>query len=268
MGMEQTRLEQTQAIERLATAEPIPEAFYAPSISDEFLRYLQGIEGGNYPRWLAAAVRVLSPKTIVELGSREGLSTASILSGLSSEEQVFYSVDVVEDLRYVSESAKMDPRFRPVVCDCRDIEALGTQYPVPETVGLLFLDTIHTYAQVSSEFHVWEPLLANGCLVAIDDIRLNDKGRFFDELTSEKYDMTDYCHVSGFGVFFYERRSAVSAEEALRRSRRVMEEVRGAAALEDAPHGDGRVSPKWPRLLHPRAAKTWFGSGRSNHPEE
>lgn len=211
-----------EQIEKLARNTYISEDFYAPTISDEFLSYLHGRKGGIYPRWLAAAIKILEPRIIVELGNREGLSTAAILNGLTNHNQQFYSIDIIEDLRYVSEKAKTDNRLKWVIGDCRDLSIFSHEYKIPSKVNFLFLDTIHTFEQVSSEFYVWEPLLANNCLVAIDDINLNDKGRFFDMLPYEKYNLTDLCHVSGFGIFFYHRTRPIPVEEAILRSSIVM----------------------------------------------
>lgn len=200
----------------------VPEAFYSATISDEFLSYLHGYQGGIYPRWLAAAVKVLEPRIIVELGNREGLSTAAILSALSDKKQIFYSLDIIKDLRYVSERAKNDDKFKWIIGDCLDLSIFLRINEIPKNINILFLDTVHTYEQVKNEFYVWEPLLADKCLVVIDDIRINDKGKFFSELPYQKYDLTDLCHVSGFGVFFYQRIEPVSVEKAIMRSYMVM----------------------------------------------
>lgn len=208
-------------IENVARNFFVPEEFYSPTITDEFLSYLQGRRGGIYPRWLAAAVQVLKPRIIVELGNRAGLSTAGILSGLSDEKQIFYSVDITKNLRYVSDRAKSDDRFKWVIGDCLDLSIFSTS-EIPKNINFLFLDTIHTYEQVKNEFYVWEPLLADKCLVAIDDIRSNDKGKFFDEMSYQKYDLTYLCHTSGFGIFFYQRTERGSVQEAIIRSCMVM----------------------------------------------
>ena len=210
--------ESIETINNTASNLFISEDFYSPTISDEFLSYLHGYQGGIYPRWLAAAVKVLEPRIIVELGNREGLSTAAILSALSDKKQSFYSLDIIKDLRYVSNRAKSDDRFKWIIGDCLDLSIFSRISEIPKNINMLFLDTVHTYEQVMNEFYVWEPLLADQCLVVIDDIRLNDKGKFFDELTHPKYDLTDLCHVSGFGVFFYQRTKPVSVDEAIMRS--------------------------------------------------
>ena len=73
-------------------------------------------------------------------------------------------------------------------------------------IDLIFFDTIHTYDQVKAEFELYKDKLSDGCIVLIDDTKLNDKGRFFDEITYEKYNLDLLCHnVSGFSGFVFKK---------------------------------------------------------------
>jgi cephalosporin hydroxylase len=73
---------------------------------------------------------------------------------------------------------------------------------IPVNVDFLFIDTEHTYEQVSREWAVYKRWLLDGAIVALDDIRMNDMPRFWNELQYEKLDLTEFCHPeSGFGVF-------------------------------------------------------------------
>jgi hypothetical protein len=70
---------------------------------------------------------------------------------------------------------------------------------------LIFFDTIHTYDQVKKEFDLYKDKLKDGAIILIDDIKINDKGVFFNEWEGEKYDLTDWCHISGFGLLIYKK---------------------------------------------------------------
>src|ERR1019366_3231724 len=99
---------------------------------------------------------------------------------------------------------------------------------VPLDIDILWTDTLHNYKQVANEFKVYEPLLADEAIIAIDDIHLNDKGRFFDEAPYAKRDLTALCHGSGFGVLHYVR---PVSERGRSSQERVLESLRRSAHI-------------------------------------
>ncbi len=138
---------------------------------------------------------------IVELGSREAISDVAILCALKPT-QTFYSIDIIYDYRYVNKSLIGD-NFKIIIGDCLNKNTIDQ---IEDGIDLIFLDTIHTYEQVKKEFDLYKSKLNDGCIVLIDDIKLNDKGIFFEELTYEKYDISELCHsISGFGAFIYKK---------------------------------------------------------------
>ena len=86
-------------------------------------------------------------------------------------------------------------------------------YQKSNKIDILFTDTIHFYFQLKDEFEIYQHLLADTALVAIDDIRTNDKGKFWAEVTHPKWDLTELCHHSGWGLFLYERKVPKTREE-------------------------------------------------------
>jgi hypothetical protein len=76
---------------------------------------------------------------------------------------------------------------------------------IPKEIDLFFTDTVHFYRQVKDEYDVYEPLLADGAFIMIDDINLKDKRKLFDELPFEKWDLTEWCHHNGFGLLRYKK---------------------------------------------------------------
>jgi len=188
----------------------------APEMLDRFhtthpfdhanLRYLRGAvdEGGGYPHWLACLVRSSHARCIVELGSRFGVSTLAIAAAIDDTQQ-FTAVDIVEDLRYLPTLLRTRDNFRFVAADGLNTPLIYSQTNIG-LVDILFTDTVHTSEQVRAEFRAWEPLLADEALFIIDDINVNDKRRFFEEVSAyEKIDLTDVCHSSGFGVLYLRR---------------------------------------------------------------
>jgi len=86
---------------------------------------------------------------------------------------------------------------------------------IPRNIDFLFSDTIHFDFQIRDEFEIYQHLLSDKALVAIDDIKLNDKGVFFEELKSEKWDLTNLCHESGWGLFLFERKKPQKEKDLL-----------------------------------------------------
>ena len=144
--------------------------------------------------------------TIVELGNREGLGILSIYDALQPNSE-FYTLDIVDDVRFVNDKIKNDSRVHIL----NDFDALNADRVEKtfdkKSISLIFLDTIHTYEQVTEEFKLWEPYMKDDCIMCIDDIRPSMPGRtkwkFHQELDYvNKYDVTEWAHNdTGFGVY-------------------------------------------------------------------
>lgn len=173
--------------------------------------YLTSNESG-YLRFLPLLIGRLEIKFVVELGNREGVSTVCLFSALAADGHLV-TVDLVRDQRFCPEHMFSDPRVRFVHGDVADLAIYGSE--VPTEIELLFSDTLHFDRQVRDELAIYGPLLADRALVAIDDINLNDKRKWFDELSFPKWDLTALCHVSGFGLILFERRESISREARL-----------------------------------------------------
>lgn len=195
---------------------------FSNSVTDqEFLTYVNGI-GGAYVKFLSLLVKKTQPKNIVELGNREGLSTLGIYQNLPSDAH-FSTIDIDRDQRYCPKEMFSDKRVSFIFGDVCDVEIFEK---LPKDIDILFSDTIHYNFQISDEFEIYQHLLADTALVAIDDIHTNDKGIFWDKLKYEKWDLTELCHHSGWGLFLYERKvQGVSIEN------RILEAARAAAVI-------------------------------------
>jgi len=179
------------------------------AMDDEHRHYLlDGGEAGAYYHWLTLLARHSDARLILELGNRYGMSTIALFHGLRPDSRLV-SVDVLKDQRYIPDIVYKDPRVKILTGDGLDLSMYPRQSTeIPFDIDVFWTDTVHYYAQVSAEWAVYEPLLADECLVVVDDIRLHDKGKFFDEMPYEKVDLAALCHGNGFGVFWYKRPSA------------------------------------------------------------
>lgn len=180
---------------------------------EEFLSYVNGV-GGSYVKFLALLTKKLAPKNIVELGNREGLSTLAIYDQLPQDSR-FTTIDILEDQRYCPDAMFKDERVSFLFGDACSLDILKQ---VPFDIDLLFSDTIHYYFQIRDEFALYQHLLADTALVAIDDIHTNDKGKFWEEVSSDKWDLTGLCHTpGGWGLFLFTRTESLSKEERWKR---------------------------------------------------
>ena len=143
---------------------------------------------------------------IVELGNREGLGILSIYDALSANSEL-YTLDIVDDVRFINDKIKSDSRVH-ILNDFNSLDADRIENTFEKkSISMIFLDTIHTYEQVTQEFKLWEPYMKDDCIMLIDDIRDympgRTKWRFHTELDyTYKYDVTEWAHNdTGFGVY-------------------------------------------------------------------
>ena len=144
--------------------------------------------------------------TIVELGNREGLGILSIYDALS-ENSKFYTLDIVDDVRFINTKIKSDSRVH-ILNDFNSLDSDRIKNTfVEKSISMIFLDTIHTYEQVTQELELWGPFMKDDCVILVDDIcdyvPGNTKWKFHKEyIVSHKYDVTEWAHnPTGFGVY-------------------------------------------------------------------
>ena len=143
---------------------------------------------------------------IVELGNREGLGILSIYDALNENSEL-YTLDIVDDVRFINDKIESDSRVH-ILNDFNslDVDRIENTFE-KKSISMIFLDTIHTYEQVTQEFKLWEPYMKDDCIMLIDDIRDympgRTKWRFHTELDyTYKYDVTEWAHNdTGFGVY-------------------------------------------------------------------
>lgn len=177
-------------------------------LDDECLSCVNGA-GGSYVKFLALLTKKFQFKNIVELGNQTGMSTLAIYDQLP-QASTFTTIDIVEDIRYCPDRMKSDPRVAILIGDVCDVNIFNK---IPKNINLLFTDTIHFNFQIQDEFSIYQHLLADTAIVAVDDIHKNDKGIFWEGLDYEKWDLTELCHLSGWGLFLFKRKTQLTNEE-------------------------------------------------------
>ncbi len=171
---------------------------------DEFLSYSNGV-GGYYVKFLNFIIKKLQPEVIVELGNREAVSTVSIFDAAQTYGGEFYTIDIEKDQRYCPDEMFNNPKTHFLFGDVCSYDIVKQ---IPKKIDFLFSDTIHFDFQIRDEFEIYQHLLSDTALIAIDDIKLNDKGKFFDEIYYDKWDLTELCHSSGWGLLLFKRKNS------------------------------------------------------------
>lgn len=157
----------------------------------------------RYYQWLACLIKALDPKQVIELGASIGTSAILFCTQLAKDAKL-YSVDNGHD--YVSglkawEGIKYTyPQLIKVWGDDLDLSIFPKDCDLGKT-DLLFIDTEHRGAQLQKELDLYIPKLKKGCVVVLDDIRLNDMYPVWEKITQDKCENTNPCHHSGFGFF-------------------------------------------------------------------
>ncbi len=176
--------------------------------------FLQGTTG-YYQKGLPLLINKLQCKNIVELGSREGVSTLCIWDKLADDAR-FTTIDILRDQRYCPEEMFEDSRVKFIFGDVSDLSIFKEELPLD--IDFLFSDTVHCDRQISDEFEIYQHFLSDVALVGIDDIHLNDKHKFFERIPYTKWDLTKLFHISGWGLFLYERKEPLTKEERILRA--------------------------------------------------
>lgn len=186
-------------------SETWPEEFIN-LFTGEYQGYMNNVPGaaGLYYKFFRTFVRLAKPNVIVELGNREGCALGALWHGLSEPTQKIYSFDLVRDLRFVPSYIQNDPRVRTYVMNVNAPEAYTIFDKVP--IDVLFCDTIHTAEQLSNEWNLYSPRLADQAIVFVDDINIGDKKTAFDRISQGYETLGDtQLHGSGFGIIFFNR---------------------------------------------------------------
>ena len=165
----------------------------------------------SFGHWLVDALR---PRTIVELGTHNGVSFAAFCNaatrrGLTTrcfavdswkgdDHAGHYDESVYEDLH-----AFIAARFVHSATLVRSFFDQALPLFGAGSIDLLHIDGLHTYEAVRHDFEVWRPKLSDRAVVLFHDtvVRAKDFGvwRLWGELT-QQYSGFNFHHSAGLGV--------------------------------------------------------------------
>jgi predicted O-methyltransferase YrrM len=204
-------------VEKEAKNYPIPSALMA-KVSDgtkygNETKYNFNGWFGYYYQTLALLVKYFKPEHILELGNQLGTSTAMMYYEMQPDARMV-SMDIARDQRFIPDEIIKDPRVSFHIGDDLDLQTYGSNIPVD--VDFLFTDTVHFYKHLKNEFFIYQHLLADNAIIVIDDVLLNDKGKFFEESPYFKRDIGNFAHHSGLGILLYTRPTNAPKEHSAR----------------------------------------------------
>lgn len=105
-----------------------------------------------------------SAKFVLELGVRNGISTAALLNGVKVNGGHVWSVDKESCDVYPG-----DPDWTFIQADSCDKQTLIAS-GVPKELDFLFIDTEHTEERTSKELKLYVPMVKSGGKVALHDV--------------------------------------------------------------------------------------------------
>lgn len=147
-----------------------------------------------YYRFLYALTRYVKPRVSVELGLCGG--GGSLHMALGYPQGTVIGIDTVnaypENVRHIQSRC---PNFEFWITD--SVQA-AQSYPATgrPPVGVLFIDTVHTYDRTMLEFNAWRNLLSKDAIVVLDDLHRTGMDRAWNEIPGRKIRL-DTMHLSG-----------------------------------------------------------------------
>lgn len=154
--------------------------------------------GCCYYQWSPCLVDVLNPKQIVELGGAMGAWDLMVLQDLP-EDAHLWSITLPEgglEFSYIKDNYT---NFHPVLGDDLNLKNWPKELDLSKT-DLWFFDAEHTAEQLQAEIDLYSPFFKKGAVVLFDDIRMPELWPIWENLPYDKYENTNPCHYSGFGL--------------------------------------------------------------------
>jgi hypothetical protein len=156
--------------------------------------------GNAYYQWDMCLSEVINPKQIVELGGAMGIWDIAMLYQIPKETQL-YSITLAEYGLEFSYIADNYPNFHPIIGD--DLDIKNWKGVDLTKTDLWFFDSLHTHDQLEKELKLYTPFFHKGTILLFDDIHMPELEDIWDKLIYPKWDLTDPCHYSGYGIVQY-----------------------------------------------------------------
>lgn len=104
--------------------------------------------------------------TVLELGTRHGISTSALLAGVEAHGGMVWSVDIDPGCAGLFAA---NPQWRFICADSCDLDRIR-QAGLPDSLDFVFIDTEHTEDRTARELALWLPRVKLGGKVALHDL--------------------------------------------------------------------------------------------------
>lgn len=168
-------------------------------------------QGGRVSRWpgehyrlLAALVRVLDAKNIVEIGTYCGLSALALKEGLKGRQGHITTFDIIRWNDFSSTYFKdtdFDSQLSQIVGDLQDAKVFASHKTLFEEADLIFMDAAKDGIMERKFLESFSRCSFHGKgILLIDDIHTWNMLDIWDEIEWPKLDITCFGHYSGTGI--------------------------------------------------------------------
>ncbi len=166
--------------------------------------YFPDIWPGEHYRFLAAMIKLLDPKQVVEIGTFAGLSAISMLHAMPAGTHLD-TFDVVPWDQISSTVLRAqdfeDGRLVQHVSDLQDAKAAQQHAVVLRNADFLFIDAAKDGVMEAVFLQRFAEIgLKPGAILCFDDIRMWKMLKTWREIRQPKLDVTSFAHWSGTGL--------------------------------------------------------------------
>ncbi len=187
-------------IQKAITVPDINGPLFA-NVGDEYKKHFENKD--IYFNWLTASIKVWKPKKIVELGAAAGSSTLALYLKKLKDTKLI-SIDYATEWGFLPAKMKKDKNVTLIMENSLNEEMIKKHKKLLMGIDYLFVDTVHNFDQLTAEIKLYEPFLADTCLVVLDDIMVGDMYEYWKIIDYPKLEIPQY-HSSGFGFFIYKK---------------------------------------------------------------
>lgn len=165
--------------------------------------YYPAIWPGEHYRLLSGLVSVLRPKSVVEIGTAEGLSALSMKTTLPAESRIT-TFDLIDWRSYsgccLRDSDFEDGRLVQHIDDLTKPSVISGYRLILEEADMIFVDAAKDGVMEEQLLENFDSIsFKRNLLVVFDDIRLWKMLRVWRNISSPKLDVTSFGHWSGTG---------------------------------------------------------------------
>lgn len=159
---------------------------------------------GEHYKILAALIKVIQPKVVVEIGTAEGLSALSILHYLPKD-SILHTFDIIPYSlianHVLSDIDFLDGRLVQHIADISTVDQFEYYYPILSSADLIFMDGPKDSLMEPATMKLFDQYsLPKEPIIVFDDIRLLNMLAVWRSIRKPKMDITSFGHWSGTGI--------------------------------------------------------------------